>query len=98
MSDYTIVEPAEVSKILELLKPYVRLKIKHVGLGIEILKRLERVTSADDFLAICQKVDCFKGLNYSKKRTITSENVKMFLKQHNYLTPVETASFVKRVP
>ena len=90
ISDYTIVEPDEVRRILELLKEHVRLKHEHAKIGIEILDGLRKVGSADDFLGLCSLVDRFKDLNYSKKRTMTSEKVREFLKQHNYLAPVET--------
>ena len=75
MSDYTIVESNEVKKILELLKPYVKLKKKHVDLGLEILNKIDEKKSDEDFLEICKLVDKFKELNYSKKRTITYEIV-----------------------
>lgn len=97
ISDYTIVEPDKAREILLMLKPYVRLKLEHVKLGIEIIDLLNRVNTAKSFLKICRLVDRFKKLNYSKKRTITSENVESFLKQHNYLTPVETDPARERV-
>ena len=45
ISDYTIVEPEEVQRVLRLLQPYVRLKSEHVRLGLDIL---EKLPSADD--------------------------------------------------
>lgn len=75
MSDYTIVESKKVKEILELLQPYVKLKKKQVELGLDILNKLENKKSNKDFLEICNLVDNFKYLNYSKKRTITSEVV-----------------------
>jgi hypothetical protein len=75
ISDYTIVDSIEVRKILLLLQPYVRLKKKQVELGLEIFNRIENRKSEQDFLEICKLVDKFKELNYSKKRTITSEFV-----------------------
>tara|TARA_Y100000310_G_C20498248_1_gene722612 strand:- start:263 stop:715 length:453 start_codon:yes stop_codon:yes gene_type:complete len=75
MSDYTIVESKEVGKILKLLQPYVKLKKKHVELGLNILDKLENKKSKEDFLEICKLVDKFKEINYSKKRTLTSEVV-----------------------
>jgi len=75
MSDYTIVDSKEVKKILLFLQPYVRLKKKQVELGLQILEKLENKQSDEDFLEICKLVDKFKELNYSKKRTITSEVV-----------------------
>ena len=75
VSDYTIVESKEVKKILMLLQPHVKLKKKQVELGLEILNKLENKKSNKDFLEICKLVDRFKELNYSKKRSITSEVV-----------------------
>jgi len=75
ISDYTIVEPKEVKRILTLLQPYVRLKKKQVELGLEILDKLDSKKSDKDFLEICKLVDKFKELNYSKKRKITYETV-----------------------
>ena len=75
MSDYTVVESKEVRKILKLLQPYVRLKKKQIELGLQILNLMENKKSNKDFLEICNLVDKFKELNYSKKRTITSEVV-----------------------
>ena len=75
ISDYTIVEPKEVERILKLLQPYVRLKRRQVELGLEILERLKEVKSNQDFIKICKLVDRFSEINYSKKRTITSEVV-----------------------
>jgi intein-encoded DNA endonuclease-like protein len=48
ISDYTIVEPKEVRRVLELLQPYVRLKQEHVRLGLEILKKLPLAGDATD--------------------------------------------------
>ena len=72
MSDYTIVEPKEVRKILTLLQPYAKLKRKHIDLGLNILEKCEQNS---DFLEICKLVDEFKKINNSKKRTITYETV-----------------------
>ncbi|MFH1425635.1 MAG: LAGLIDADG family homing endonuclease [archaeon] len=75
MSDHTIVEAKEVKRILELLKHYVKLKRKHIDIGLDILGRLDKKKSNEDFLEICKLVDEFKNINYSKKRKLTSEVV-----------------------
>ena len=75
ISDYTIVESNEVKRLLTLLRPYVKLKKRHVELGLEIINKLENKKSDKDFLEICKLVDKFKDLNYSKKRTITYDVV-----------------------
>ena len=75
MSDYTVVESKEVQKILHLLRPYVKLKKKQIELGLEIIEKIGKKRSNQDFLEICKLVDKFRELNYSKKRTITYESV-----------------------
>ena len=75
ISDYTVVESKEVYRILKLLQPYVKLKKKHVHLGLKILERLKQVETNQDFIEICKLVDLFSEINYSKKRTITHKIV-----------------------
>jgi LAGLIDADG endonuclease len=90
ISDYTIVEPKEVLRILELIQPHVRLKQEHVRLGLEILRMLPVGGDAAHLMALCRLVDRFQDLNYSKKRIVTSDVVESHLKSHGYLAPVET--------
>ena len=90
ISDYTIVESKEVRRILELLEPYVRLKKEHVRLGLEILSGFPLAGDPTKLIALCQLVDRFQAINYSKKRTITSAVVEDHLRSHGYLAPVET--------
>src|SRR5688572_792574 len=97
VSDYTIVEPGEVRRILELLQPYVRLKKEHVRLGLEILGRLPLAEDATELVSLCRLVDRFQVINYSKKRTNTSEIVVGYLQSHGYLAPVETDPEMERV-
>jgi len=85
ISDYTVVEPHEVRKILESLQPYVILKKEHLELSLTILDRLNQ-TSREAFLETCRLVDRFGELNYSKKRTITSKVVEEYFR-NNPLPP-----------
>jgi hypothetical protein len=85
VSDYTIVEPCEVRRILSQLQPHVRLKRSQVQLGIEILDALPTATEPRQFLALCRRVDRFRELNYSKKRTITSALVEQHLRLRELL-------------
>ena len=98
ISDYTIVEPREVRRILELLQPYVRLKQEHLRLGLEILGRLPEASDATRLISLCRLVDRFRDLNYSKKRTVTSESVEEHLKSRGYLAPVETDPLRRESP
>ena len=86
ISDYTIVEPPEVRKILKSMQPHVILKKEQIKIGLEILDRLEQRNSRESFLETCKLVDQFEKLNYSKKRKITSEVVEDYFK-HNPLPP-----------
>lgn len=85
VSDYTIVEPPEVRRLLNELQPYVRLKRNQVRLGLEILDALPDAMEPDRFLALCRRVDEFRDLNYSKKRTITSALVEHQLRLRGLL-------------
>lgn len=97
ISDYTIVEPTEVRRVLELLQPYVRLKAEHVQLGLKILGRLPAAIDPGELVSLCRLVDRFQVINYSKKRTNTSEIVIGHLRSHGYLAPVETDPEKERV-
>ncbi len=90
ISDYTVVEPKEVQRILQELQPYVKLKSEHIELGLKILEELPKVVDATSFLKLCQMVDRFQYLNYSKKRTIKCEMVENYLKACGLFSPVET--------
>ena len=98
ISDYTIVEPREVRRILELLQPHVRLKREHVRLGLEILSGFPLAGDAAQMIALCRLVDRFRDLNYSKKRTITSEIVEEHLRSRGFLAPVETDPLRRESP
>ncbi len=98
ISDYTIVEPKEVQRVLELLQPYVRLKREHVRLGLEILGKFPLNDDATELISLCRLVDRFQDINYSKKRTITSAVVADHLKSHGYLAPVETDPIRRESP
>src|SRR5579871_524939 len=90
ISDYTIVEPREVRRILELLQPYARLKKAHIELGLQILCRLPFAGDHAELISVGRLVDRFQELNYSKKRTITSTVVEAHLTSKGYFAPVET--------
>jgi hypothetical protein len=84
VSDYTIVDPRHVHEILEHLGPYVRLKHEQVRLGLEILRRLPACDDTKAFLEVCRLVDQFGNLNYSKKRTVTSVEVEVYLRSRGH--------------
>lgn len=88
MSEYTIVGVEAVSQILNLFKPYLRLKRRQVSLALKVLRQMpgsgKRLTPKG-LLRLSKLVDGFSNLNYSKRRTNTSLKVEDFLKSHNLL-------------
>ena len=60
ISDYTIVDPVEVERILKMLKPYVRLKKEHIDLALKILERLPTHKTAKKFWNCVMKLIVFK--------------------------------------
>lgn len=97
ISDYTIVDPRDVRRILELLCPYVRLKAEHVELSLKVLKEFPLDNDPAKLILVSRLVDRFQELNYSKKRTMTSLVVVEHLKSNGYLAPVETDPTMERV-
>lgn len=93
--EYTIVGAEAVMKILKTLQPYLRLKKEQAKLAISVLSKMPetgRKMNPKLLLKLSYEVDKFSYLNYSKRRTNTSEKVEEFLKSHNLLDPVETDS------
>ncbi|MDA2922391.1 LAGLIDADG family homing endonuclease [Patescibacteria group bacterium AH-259-L07] len=87
VTEYTIVGLEPVIKILKLLQPYICLKKGHVEVALKINSLLRTKTKkridSSKFIRAAQLVDQFGVLNDSKTRTITSRDLKMFLRQHN---------------
>ena len=93
ISEYTIVGVSPVKSIITLLMPYLRLKKKQSELTLTILNEMPvtgRVMTPKLLMKLSTKVDKFVELNYSKRRTNTSDKVKIFLESRGFLYPVET--------
>ena len=75
-SQYTIDGPQNVEKVLEQVKPYLKIKRKQVILTLEILKNKSKSYDHNSFLKCCQLVDNIAALNDSKKRKINSAVVR----------------------
>jgi len=82
MTEYTIVGIKPVIEILELLKPYIRLKQRHVVLAKKINSILSKSLDVKNFVEASELVDEFAELNYSKKRINNSKGLKKYLRQH----------------
>jgi len=88
MTEYTIVSPESVQQVLKKLLPYLRLKrelARKVLTICQINLTNKKPISAKEFLKRAYLVDETALYNYSKKRTTTSETVKVFLRQNNLI-------------
>ena len=89
MSEYTIVGFRPVKKVLKLLQPYIKLKKEQVKISLKVINQTpggKRYTP-ELLLKLAKEVDKFAYLNYSKRRTNTSEKVEEFLKSRRLLSP-----------
>lgn len=90
MSEYTIVGVKNVMRILSQFLPFLRLKEKQAKLALLILEQMPesgRQMTAKLLYRLSKEVDKFALLNYSKKRTNTSEKVKKALLEKDLLSP-----------
>jgi hypothetical protein len=83
MSDYAIVGFDRVRKVLELVAPFVVLKQPQVKLARQIICKAAAVQSHSDLVAVAESVDRFAALNYSKRRTVTADQVAKFCQVDN---------------
>jgi hypothetical protein len=90
ISEYSIVGSASVKDLCQELLPFLRLKKNQAILVLEIVKKLHKNQSFEDFLNICSLVDEMEMLNDSKRRTVTRAYVESVWKEEK-LFPVETS-------
>jgi hypothetical protein len=76
MSEYTIVGKDPVKNVLTRLQPWIRGKQAQVKLMLDIIEALPKAKDPQTFLTLCESVDRFAVLNFSKKRKITSDTVR----------------------
>ena len=89
MAEYTIVGSREVKDTLKILLPYLRLKRKLARQVIKLIEAHPKKMTPGKLVCLSKMVDNTARFNYSKKRTNTSQTVRLFLKNAN-LIPVET--------
>ena len=95
MSEYTIVGTTTVLALIQKMYPYLRLKKRQAELAKSVLEKMPtggQKMSPVLLLELAKEVDTFAVLNYSKRRTNTSMQVKQFLLSRQLLNPVETDS------
>lgn len=79
VTEYIITGADPVKNLLLQLKDCLILKKRQANLVLEILEKKKKVQSKKEFLEACKLTDKVAALNYSKKRTITSEEVEKVL-------------------
>jgi len=79
MSEYTITGIDPVHNILKELEPMIRIKKTQLKLVLRIIKELPKTKDPQTFITLCESVDRFEQLNYSKKRKIRSDTVRSTL-------------------
>jgi hypothetical protein len=88
MSEYTIVGLKPVGSLLGWLKPYLRLKQEQGEVCRSVIKKMPgkgRAMTPQLLLELAKEVDQFAKLNYSKRRTNTSQKVEAFLNSKQLL-------------
>lgn len=79
MSELAIISTNQVVELIHHIRPYLRIKKNTADLVLEIAKRLPTVTNEADFIEVCKLVDKIAEFTDGKRRTISSEVVKLAL-------------------
>lgn len=87
VAEYIIGDEKSLIEFAKQILPFSKLKSKQLKLLLEVLKIKVKIENAKDFINLCKKIDKFRELNYSKKRTQDSIEVKKYLIKKNLLTP-----------
>ena len=87
MSDVTITNRATIRSLLTAMEPYVIFKRLQIREGLRLLDRLPPPKSPTGFLEVCEGVDRFASLNFSKSRTVTSVTVRNHFESMGLLGP-----------
>ena len=82
MSEYTIVGFEEVKDVLSTLLPYLRLKRRLAEQVLALIEAHPTRMTPKDLIRLSKLVDKTAKFNYSKKRTNTSETVRLYLKKN----------------
>ena len=66
--EYTINKQDAIRTFLEMVRPYVVMKVRQTKLMLRILEKKSKVRSKKDFKELMDLIDRFRDLNYSKRR------------------------------
>ena len=70
MLEYVIQRQHVIKEFLLDISPYLLLKKGQADLMLQILEKKSEVRCKEDFVVLMKLIDCFRELNYSKKRKI----------------------------
>jgi len=87
MEEYILGDTSSIRQLLKAVKPFLLFKQLQAELMLQILDLKKEVNSPADFLSLCTLIDNFKDLNYSKKRTVLAETVRLVLIEEGFITP-----------
>ena len=68
--EITVGRIAEILQLIEIVKPYTRLKRKQLALLEQILETKKAVSDEKSFSELLRLIDGYRNLNYSKKRNV----------------------------
>ena len=68
--EITVGRNAELLQLIEIVRPYVRLKKKQLALLEQILEAKKAVEDQGSFSNLLKLIDSYRNLNYSKKRNV----------------------------
>lgn len=85
--EYIIGDVASIKALLSTILPYLVLKKRQANIMLAILRQKKRIKNGLDFLKLCQLVDQFQKLNYSKRRIQTYAMVYNTLQLEGIVTP-----------
>ncbi len=68
--EITVGRLAELLQMIEIVKPYTRLKRKQLALLGQILRAKQEVKDQKGFAGLLKLIDGYRNLNYSKKRNV----------------------------
>lgn len=85
--EYIIGDVTSIKALLRTILPYLVLKKRQAHIMLAILRAKARIKTGLDFLKLCQLIDQFQKLNYSKRRIQTYATVYSTLQQEGIVTP-----------
>lgn len=78
--EWTIGDQESIKLVIKNTLPFLKLKEKQARLMLDVLDKKSKVKTKEDFVDLTGKIDQFKNLNYSKKRTNDKGKVLAHLK------------------